>query len=335
MSAECKTEMSTVQYNTSLGYTPPDDEGSETFDLEIKQSCSSIRDDNDMMIKIERDVDDVPNVLNVQRFPYQCRMKQSKPCPICNKKIGSYSFQRHLGTHNGDRYQCPRCPKTFSQAGYTRIHLITSHQEDKLNVDKMEIKLITKKSYDDVMEGIVKKPEKMVTEIPDYKRCSICTKYVALSRFKGHLDKHMGVGYQYPRCPKTFSNAGNTRNHLVRSHQEDKLSASLVEIKSMRPNGRIRRPRSTKGYKQCPICNKGIYPPNLQKHLDKHNGIRYQCPRCPNTFCNVTNTRRHLEYYHEEIVDIGLTKENTVTLAVNDKTVIKIEKDDKIQNPLP
>ena len=54
------------------------------------------------------------------------------PCSICNRDIPSDTFETHSATHYGDRYQCPRCPKTFSQAGYTRIHMVTAHHEEKL-----------------------------------------------------------------------------------------------------------------------------------------------------------------------------------------------------------
>ena len=330
---------------------------------DIKEEMNTFRTKNSLevdgltIIKLEIDVE---NVSNVQKIPYQCPstcstdvqkspdcssnavddatakkskkfgilMGQKIPCPICNKDILPYSFQRHLGTHYGDRYQCPRCPKTFSQAGYTRIHIVSSHHEEKLNVDKIEIKLVPPRPGDVTVERD--------NHMPDYKRCPICLKHVGLSRFKKHLDKHKGVGYQCPRCSKTFSNARYTRNHLVISHDIDRVVANKVKIKQ------LRRSRSTVGYTHCPICNKDITPSKFQKHLDKHYGVRYQCPRCRNTFCDIGNTRRHLEYYHGETVEIGQpvspvwfqfwtrpeTKQEPVASSADDGIVIKIEKDE-------
>ena len=132
---------------TSFGIDPLD-ECSVKVDYQHKV-CLSTQKDDSIMIKMERDLNDVQNVSNVQEIAYQypsmfstnlqksflnekvvkmeleitpnfpsnglddnlveTAQKSKKTCPICNKDILSYSFQRHLGTHYGDRYQCPRC----------------------------------------------------------------------------------------------------------------------------------------------------------------------------------------------------------------------------------
>ena len=82
------------------------------------------------------------------------------------------------------------------------------------------------------------------------------------------------------------------------------------------------------GYKLCPICTINIHPSNFKLHRDKHNGVRYQCPRCPKTFGDVRYTRRHMKYYHGETMKRHISEIEPVGSSADDEIMTKIEEDE-------
>ena len=65
---------------------------------------------------------------------------EREECPICHKVIkGMLKMQRHLATHNGTRYQCPVCSKTYCRISETRLHLMRVHHIDRDELAQLEI----------------------------------------------------------------------------------------------------------------------------------------------------------------------------------------------------
>ena len=151
------------------------------------------------------------------------------------------------------------------------------------------------------------------------KTCKICTKVVLKTHFKRHLELHYGIRYQCPRCPETFTEVGNTRNHLLKVHHEEWAKVLKMEIKPVLKNVK----KKTKSEKTvCPICSKDVSKINLKRHLDIHKDVRHHCPRCPRTLSTISDTRRHILRTHNvkaewlEIKPVGSS--NLYDASIND-----------------
>ena len=145
------------------------------------------------------------------------------------------------------QYQCPRCPMIFNQMSNTRDHLVSFHLEEETKVDRIEIHRVGPSTATQTSEEIASKRlrnsrgKKTVNTVEEmnrsvdrqYKLCPICNNHVTLTSFKRHMDVHRGIRYQCPRCPKTFSRAGDTRFHLINVHEEEKRNVRRMKIKQI------------------------------------------------------------------------------------------------------
>jgi hypothetical protein len=70
-------------------------------------------------------------------------------CTLCNNNQTYYdlpTYYRHFHkVHEGRRYQCPKCGKTFTQRWYLKLHVIQDHpdEQDELLTRLKEVKRVT------------------------------------------------------------------------------------------------------------------------------------------------------------------------------------------------
>ena len=227
---------------------------------------------------------DLPNSTNVQAGPIA-----TTTCPICNKVINETNLKRHLHIHKGTRYQCPQCPKQLSRASEVRIHLMRCHRLDRAELSGVKVDQVSMPVGDS--DSVTEATSILQTS---YIPCAVCHKVINVNHMSRHLEIHSGRGYQCPHCPDTFGQQQQARRHLSLVHHATATQLAEMEIqKCSLPDAVEHGTGHT-----CPVCNKIVKGTNLRRHLDIHSGTRYQCPDCPRTFSQTGDTRHHLVKFH-------------------------------------
>ena len=200
-------------------------------------------------------------------------------CTICGNGFTSkISLVEHMNMHNGIKpFSCKICDLSFARKSTLRLHNISEHNENTMNVKckichKTYKNIYVLKAHMKLHDNPKDKPTK---ERPT---CEICGR-----QFKGkaELEKHVKIvhlkikEFKCEVCGKLFSTRVHMREHLATHTREAQFF--------------------------CEICGEGfIHRVTYKVHVFKHQGEKLcVCPICDKKFDVPRFLTRHIQQVHK------------------------------------
>ena len=248
-------------------------------EIDIKEENIDIQDQDQVVLKVENEVDDVP-----YEAPTKWKLLKEKKIPKEILKSGRililrYRREKHIKiTSLATMCTCARCGVQFSDHSGNEEHWRTDHPD-------LEMFYICSEEEDDCTfttnEFLVMKEhirEHMVT-IGYLNPCKFCSKLYSDHHMKDHLKTHDTTKYTCEMCGKVISSASGLRLHMrLHGSDEERLKHT------------------------CHICGKKFHQKgNLNDHVKIHLGIReHKCEDCGMCFTTLTGLRTHSKTHSTE-----------------------------------
>jgi len=210
-------------------------------------------------------------------------------CEFCSKKIYCpESLSYHYDLHHKDKlvdgqiHTCPepKCKKTFSSLKGCDRHFNQHHSKKKTKKKIVKYPCpICGKLLTNLTRHVKDKHDNdNHHKVPEKFPCSLCPHvYSSKAGLRSHVNvSHKKLVKTCPNCPKTFTNTGTLKQHIVDKHE--------------RKNDYI-----------CNICHKSYKAKSeLTVHVNGvHHSIKYKCDLCDSHFNRGADRNRHEREIHK------------------------------------
>lgn len=269
------------------------------------------------------------SVLSPETLNHKEKLKRT--CSICGKlhRSNAADWKNHCQTHTNFEskekpYQCNNCPKVFSRKEHLTRHKITHTTETPYHCKLCPVKFTSDgsllyhvKRYHTMIKSHKcqfcdlkvwtasqkKEHEKThMTEKPF--NCDICQKN--FSRKMGlitHLKTHLGLKeFECKYCGKLFTQNGNLKIHerIHTSNHPYKCShCSKAFAQKGHMHLHVRTNHTHEKPFQCPQCTwRCTDKQSLNVHIRMHEGVRYACSLCDQSFSRKLTLKDHQKRYH-------------------------------------
>lgn len=209
--------------------------------------------------------------------------KRILECFICHRQMTHIkSLKGHMKTHDGIKFSCHLCDRTFARKRYVADHLVFKHRITRSEIDNSL-----------VSRGRTRK-------ISEYE-CFLCkNRYQMEKQLKRHMQSHMGHQFVCHVCGAVFR-GGDTLKHHIEVHNADANEThkcSSCEKTFPTHYYKVKHERrvhqGTVKTFLCTICAKILRSnESFRHHMQLHSAdpsAPHKCSQCEKTF----TTRRYM-----------------------------------------
>ena len=161
---------------------------------------------------------------------------KNKWCKVCEQNISYNYFKAHMkAVHEGVRFFCDVCDKSYKDKKNLKYHLKMNHPE---TMEDQEVKKETMTQYSceicefksphysgvhHHMKGIHDKEKKL-------KYCSICEKDVSVLYYAKHIKSahQLGSRFSCDQCNQSYTEKGSLQKHVKLKHHRNWLLNQLI-----------------------------------------------------------------------------------------------------------
>ncbi|XP_042864720.1 zinc finger and BTB domain-containing protein 17-like [Penaeus japonicus] len=175
----------------------------------------------------------------------------SFPCKLCGKLLSSsVNLKRHMLIHSGKPFTCEECGKSYTGRYLLREHMILEHGRTL--------------------------PD---SQTPSDYQCQACMRYMSS---KTTLEYHLAVMQTCPHCETTWPCKKSLRDHILKIHDEAKVTKE--------------------GCLVCELCNKTfIYRNRYLNHIAQHSSEKkFECTKCNKSLSTYQALYCHKKQVHEK-----------------------------------
>ena len=228
------------------------------------------------------------------------RSKMEYECKLCYKVLkSSKNFKMHFrAIHDLKPFTCDFCDNSFPNSWELDNHVKFVHAGRY----QCECNLCNKKFNSQLT---LTRHKNNVHERKNQFKCDSCEKsFSSRSGFGNHMiTTHSDSTVKCELCDKTFGNKHYLRIHKKKHGKRNEFKCDLC-LKTLSTMGHLKRHKEYKHSEnrpfKCTKCSKS-YKSNedLVIHQNIHNGIRYKCEQCDNSYTNKPNLHRHVKDIHQ------------------------------------
>ena len=285
----------------SPNYSDDENDNIENYDSIITEDIEYQENSNDKPYKCEKCF----KTFSTKKY-LQAHMSRHGPrlnkCEHCEK---SYVEKRDLQTHmfkihgigkssatddnfNGQdqkkEYSCTKCPKTFAELRYLRIHSRRHNDDNKAGISKNFKCDRCSKSFSE--KRYLQAHKARHEDLKKFK-CEICGRNYAEKRnLQAHMLRHEGKKFPCDKCPKKFYSERELENHIEKIHT---LDSPDVKIEVQEP--------------KCEVCHKTFaHKQSLANHIATVHEKKtiVQCEICGKDFSCKGNLSIHMNNVHSD-----------------------------------
>ncbi|XP_062600811.1 zinc finger protein 808-like isoform X2 [Saccostrea cucullata] len=253
-------------------------------------------------------------------------------CHICGHiAVSNYMLNRHMHSHGeGDKVQCPKCPKVFSRKEHLDKHLRDIHRVSKPKVVKetfpcecqvCQAGFYSRKELADhikvshmaeIDEKIIDNPKFTINFHEDHFICKKCGKSSTNeNELAIHMASHLGIMNKNETficdiCGETFYKKNLFTAHRKRHTDVKSFPCTKCNKKFHVRSSLISHLQTHRTYRDfvCHICGNAFKSrPSLRMHAKRHDMDRcHVCKYCNKTFRCYDGLKYHWVVYHPEEV---------------------------------
>ncbi|KAH8276191.1 hypothetical protein KR026_004039 [Drosophila bipectinata] len=161
-------------------------------------------------------------------------------CHICGKKFQQLVvLQRHLRTHNQERYECQQCLKVFRSESSLKSHLVT-HSDLGLPF-KCDVCSKSFQTKANLKQHSRKHDQKTIRH-----KCKDCQKsFLRKTTLRLHMKRHLARERQScPLCDKSYNDADALARHVKQHKTGERYRCKQCDITVSRKDNMLRHLRS-------------------------------------------------------------------------------------------